>query len=156
MTDEQFSRNIEVERIVLKDLSFETPMGQDVFAGEWRPDYTLQLELRQDNLGEDLWEVVLLATVTATVEAGVAFVIEAHAAGVFKTPGLVGGKSRRHALQIEAPSLIYPYLRETIDSVAIRGGFPPVSLQVYDFEARYKEIEEKLASESDTSKDPEA
>ncbi len=50
---------------------------------------------------------------------------------------------------IEAPMLIYPYLRESLDNVVTRGGFPPVKLQLYDFEARYHEA--KQASQSPVS-----
>ena len=152
MTDKQFSRNIEIVRIVLKDLSFETPMGQDVFTGDWQPDYSLNLQLRNTQLGDDLWEVILLATVTAKVKAGVAFLIEAHEAGVFKTQGLEG-KSLSRALATEAPMLIYPYLRETVDNVAARGGFPPVSLQPYDFEARYTPVDPQQTDGSGSSAD---
>ncbi|MCP4925981.1 MAG: protein-export chaperone SecB [Gammaproteobacteria bacterium] len=150
MTDEQFSRNIEIVRIVLKDLSFETPMGQDVFTGDWQPDYSLNLQLRNTQLGDDLWEVILLATVRAKVKAGVAFLIEAHEAGVFKTQGLEG-KPLNRALATEAPMLIFPYLRETVDNVATKGGFPPVSLQPYDFVARYNPNDEQLSGGSGLS-----
>ncbi|MAF84098.1 MAG: protein-export chaperone SecB [Gammaproteobacteria bacterium] len=142
MTDEQFSRKLSIERIVLRDMSFETPMGQDVFAGTWKPDCELNLQLRNVRLAEDLWEVILTATINAKVENGVAFLIEAQQAGVFKVPDLEP-ESLSRALAIEAPNLIYPFLRESVDNMAARGGFPPVNLQLFDFEARYAAMIEK-------------
>jgi len=150
MTDEEFSRNVSVVRIVLKDLSFETPMGAEVFSGEWQPDYELNLQLGNARLDADNWEVILKVTVTARVEKGVAFLIEAHEAGVFNIPGLQDEPLHR-ALEIEAPMLIYPYLRETVNSVAARGGFPPVNLRLFDFEARY-EARKRLQSGADSDK----
>ena len=69
---------------------------------------------------------------------------------MFKTQGLEG-KPLNRALATEAPMLIFPYLRETVDNVATKGGFPPVSLQPYDFVARYNPNDEQLSGGSGLS-----
>jgi len=129
------SNPLRIERIVLKDLSLETPMGQDIFTAEWQPDIKVRLDLRSQRLADGCHEVVLTATATALAEGGgTAFVIEAQQAGVFNVAGFEGEGLRR-ALAIDAPRLIFPYLREAVDSVATKGGFPPVGMQPPDFEA---------------------
>jgi len=138
MTDDNILMKLKIERIVLKDLSFEAPLGQAVFIGEWQPDINLSLNLHSDRLGQNVWEVVITATVTAKVQAGVAYVIEVQQAGVFKVHSLKGEYLKK-ALQIEAPGLIFPYLRETVDAVAARGGFPPVNMHPFDFKAQFEE-----------------
>jgi len=138
MNDEQSAAAFTVERIVLKDLSFETPMGQAAFATEWQPEYKVRLHLNHERIADDRWEFVLTATVTAHLESQVAFVIEAQQSGIVKVDQLEGEPLRRVAA-IDIPLLIFPYLRETIDSVALKGGFPPVNLQPLDFEARYRD-----------------
>lgn len=137
MSDKQPSRKFEIERIVLKDLSFETPLGHSVFTGTWNPEFELGLDMRNVHLANDAWEIIVRATVTAKVEAGTAFVIEAEVSGVFNVPGLAREELHR-MLAVEAPNLIYPYLREAVDNVAARGGFPPVNMQRFDFEAQYQ------------------
>ncbi len=136
MTDEQPPSISEIKRIFLMDLSFETPMGQAVFDREWRPEFKVRLDLRSRSLAENLWEVVLTATVTATLETDVAFLIEAQQVGVFEVVGQ-NLEPKRRLLAIDAPKLVFPYLRETVDSVATKGGFPAVGLQPPDFETWY-------------------
>lgn len=137
MPENQSPRKFQIERIVLRDLSFETPLGHDVFTGVWKPDYQLSLDMRNRHLANDAWEVVITATVTAKVEKGIAFAIEAQVSGVFSMPDM-DRETLHRALAVEAPNLIYPYLREAVDNVAARGGFPPVNLRLFDFEARYE------------------
>lgn len=148
MIDEQPARDLSVERIVLKDLSFETPMGQDVFTREWQPEYKVRLDLRRDGLAEKLWEVVLTVTVTASLESEIVFVLEVQQAGVFTVADLEP-ESLRRALAIEAPRLIFPYLREAVDSVVAKGGFPSVGLQLPDFEAWHQDANRPEMSSAD-------
>jgi preprotein translocase subunit SecB len=153
MTDENLLMKLKIERIVLKDLSFEAPLGQSVFIGEWQPDIDLSLNLHSDRLGQNVWEVVITATVTAKVQAGVAYVIEVQEAGVFNVPSLKGEYLKR-ALQIEAPGLIFPYLREAVDAVSARGGFPPVNMLPFDFQAQFEEANQSPSSPEDETTPP--
>ena len=50
-----------------------------------------------------------------------------------------------------APSLLFPYLRETIDSLAVKGGFPPISLQPINFEALYRQAAQQAAQQQQGS-----
>jgi len=40
-------------------------------------------------------------------------------------------------LSVGCPTILFPYLRETISDLVIRGGFPPVLLSPVSFEALY-------------------
>ena len=40
-------------------------------------------------------------------------------------------------LGIACPTILFPYLRETISDLVVRGGFPPVLLAPVSFEALY-------------------
>ncbi len=136
MTDKLTQLDLSIERIVLLDLSFEAPMGQDVFTREWQPDYKIKLRLRSRDLPDEQWEVVLLATVTASLDDSVAFLIEAEQAGVFSVDA-TDPEAIRRVLSVEAPKLIFPYLREAVDGIAVKGGFPAVRMQSADFDAWY-------------------
>jgi preprotein translocase subunit SecB len=137
MTDEQFSKELDVQRIVVKDMSLETPMGQNVYSFAWKPVYVWSMEQHHACLADKLWEVVLSMTVTAKLGTNIAFLIEVQQAGVIKVADL-DADSLDRVLAIEAPKLIFPYLRETVDNVAVKGGFSPVCLRVPDFDAIYE------------------
>lgn len=148
MPDRVTAENFRIERTVLKDLSFETPMGQDVFTREWQPTYKIRLDLNSGAIAGGLWEVVLVATVTASVESEIAYLIEAQQAGVFEAKGLAKGSEELHRLlAIEAPRLIFPYLREAVDSVTAKAGFPSIGLQQPDFEAWYADAHRSGSSD---------
>jgi len=137
MTDKLTQLDLGIVRTVLLDLSFEAPMGQDVFTKEWQPDYKIKLQLRSRDLPDKQWEVVLLATVTASLDDNVAFLIEAEQAGVFSVDA-TDPEAIRRVLSVEGAKLIFPYLREAVDGIAVKGGFPAVCMQPADFEAWYE------------------
>lgn len=131
-----------LQRLYIKDLSFEAPMGASVFTGQWKPQIKVDLNTRNDKLGDDLFEVVLSITVTATTEDNTAFLIEVQQAGLFLIKG-VDGEQLRQVLAIMCPNILFPYARETIDSLAVRGSFPALMLQPVNFEALYRQAVEQ-------------
>ena len=137
MTDEQSTSEFDLQRCVVKDLSFEAPMGHSVYAQEWKPIYSWNLEIRYNRLADKLWEVILSATVTAKLEANVAYLIEAQQAGVVEMAEVEADRLDR-ILGIEVPKMIFPYLRETLDNVAVKGGFWPINLRPPDFDVMYQ------------------
>jgi len=145
MNDEQTRIITGIERIVLKDLSFETPLGQDAYTRDWQPDCTLDMNHRCSCLAKGRWEVVVIAMVTAKLEGNVAFLIEAQQAGVF-TVADAKPEAIHRALVIDASRLIFPYLRETVENVALKGGFRSIGMQPPDFEAWYADMKQTEAT----------
>ena len=77
------ARQFALQRIYLKDSSFESPGSPAVFQGEWQPKINFDIKTRNTKMQDDLFEVVLVLTVEATQEDKPAFVVEVHQAGVF-------------------------------------------------------------------------
>lgn len=144
MPDEQATKNFNFERMFLKDLSFETPMGVDVFAGEWNPDHKVKLELASNSLSDNLWEVVLTATVSAKLGDTTAYLIEAHHGAIVSVAQMEQEMLRR-TLAIDVPNIMFPYLREVVDNVAVKGGFPPVGMSRPDFDAWLEQASQHVA-----------
>ena len=73
--EEQVSQ-FSLQRIYVKDLSFEAPKSPEIFREEWNPNIELDLNTRQRALENDFYEVVL--TLTATVKTGeeTAFIVK--------------------------------------------------------------------------------
>ena len=135
-----------VQRLYIKDASFESPLGAEVFTKQWNPEIQVDLGSKNSKVSEDQYEVVLSVTITGKMEDQTAFLIEVHQAGVFLIKGLEGEQLRR-AISIMCPNLLFPYAREAVDSLALKGGFPAIGLQPVNFEALYMQALQKAAAE---------
>ena len=126
-----------IERLFLKDSSFESPNSPDVFIKQWRPEIKVDINTRANSLGEDLQEVILTATITATLEEEVVgFIVEVQQAGIFLIQGAEPSQLSQ-IIGIACPNTLFPYLRETIDNLVVKGGFPALQLAQVNFEALY-------------------
>jgi len=131
-----------LQRIYMKDLSFEAPLGAKAFTKQWQPQVQVDLNINTERLEGDNFEVVLTITITAKLGEETAFLIEIHQAGVFLAKGLEGEPLRR-VLMIMCPNILFPYAREAIDALAARGSFPPLMLQPVNFEAVYLQSQQQ-------------
>ena len=135
--------NLSVKRIYVKDLSFEAPTGMEAFQGGWKPKVAQDLNTQINRVDDEHFEVILNMTVTvANQEDKTAFLIEVHQAGLFQITGIDGGQLQ-HLLSTMCPNMLFPYMRECIDSTAARGGFPPLMLPPINFEAVYAQAIEE-------------
>ncbi len=125
-----------LQRVFLKDLSFESPAAPDIFRKEYKPQVNVDLRTTSSLIDGDNYEVVLTITVTAKLEEQTAFLIEVQQAGIFLARGLEG-EELRQVLAIYCPNMLFPYARETIDNIATRGTFPALMLAQVNFEALY-------------------
>lgn len=127
-----------IQRLYIKDSSFEAPNTPEIFRDEWQPEVSLDLQITNEELAEDVFEVVLM--VTAEVKNGeqVAFLTEIHQAGVFTINGF-GEEQLGHMLGSFCPNILYPYARERISDAAVNGGFPPLYLSPINFDAFYQQ-----------------
>ena len=130
---------VRLERLYLKDASFESPRAPQVFAEAWEPEMQLDINTRSTGVAEDVFEVVLMVTLRAKLEkAKTAFIIEVQQAGIFRIEG-VEPEVRQRVLGTICPNTLFPYVRETVDSMAVRGGFPAIQLAPVNFEALFAE-----------------
>lgn len=136
-----------VQRLYVKDVSFEAPQGAAVFSKEWKPEVKVDLNAKNNKISDEQYEVVLTVTITAKLDGEVAFLIEAQQAGLFLVKGLEDEQLRR-ALGIMCPNLLFPYVREVIDSLATKGGFPAIGLQPVNFEALYMQAAQQQAAKA--------
>jgi preprotein translocase subunit SecB len=131
---EQPQMTFAIQKIYLKDISFETPSGLEVFTKTWAPNVQQDLNVQVTQVDANLHEVVLLLTLTARIENKVVFLVEIKQAGLFAITGLEGIQLS-HAINTLCPQILFPYARETIDSILLRGAFPPLMLAPINFDA---------------------
>lgn len=124
-----------IERIYVKDLSLESPRGAEAFKN-WKPQINLDMNTKQTSLQDNLHEVVLTLTIKVKEQESdlVYFLVEIQQAGLFRTQNITGDNLRR-VLASTAPNTLFPYARETVDSLATKAGFPPLRLAPINFDA---------------------
>jgi len=128
-----------LERIYVKDLSFESPRSPDVFRESWQPQIQLEINTRTTGLGDERFEVVLTVTANAKSSAGqTLMIVEVQQAGAFRIRGLDDERLRR-VLATHCPGILFPYIRETVDTLVVKGGFPPLMLAPVNFEGMFEE-----------------
>ena len=137
-TEEQVQQQFVMQRIYAKDLSFESPASPNVFKKQWQPQISVDLNTKSEKIGDDNFEVVLTVTITAKLEEETAFLVEVQQAGIFLIQGIEGDNLRR-VLATAAPNILFPYARENIDAVCVKGGFPPVMLAPVNFDALFQQ-----------------
>jgi preprotein translocase subunit SecB len=128
-----------MQRIYTKDISFESPATPAVFRKQWQPKINIDLNTKSDKIDEEgNFEVVLTITVTAKVDDETAFLVEVQQAGIFFIKGFEGEVLRR-LLGTAAPNILFPYARESIDGIVVKGGFPALMLAPVNFDALYQQ-----------------
>ena len=137
-----------VQKFYVKDCSFESPMGAEVFTKQWKPQINVDMNTKSDKIEEGNYEVVLTFTITAKLDNNPAMLVEVQQAGIFLVKGLEG-EALRQALAIIAPNLLFPYVREAVDGLALKGGFPALSLQPINFEALYRAAAQQAAEQKE-------
>ncbi|MFD2177047.1 protein-export chaperone SecB [Veronia pacifica] len=132
----QAEQNFSIQRIFLKDLSFEAPNSPEVFQNEWNPDVNLDLDTQSRELAENVYEVVLRLTVTVKNGEENAFLCELQQGGIFSVEGM-DAPQLAHCLGAFCPNILFPYARETISSTVVKGTFPQLNLAPVNFDALF-------------------
>jgi len=136
MSDPQPQATFQIEKIYVKDVSLEIPNAPQAFMQQAQPQLEVRIDTGAAPFAEGYYEASVSATVTAKVGDKTLFLVEAVQAGIFQMRN-VPAEDLKPLLGIACPTILFPYLRETISDLVIRGGFPPVLLAPVSFEALY-------------------
>lgn len=142
--DNNTAPQFDIQRIFVKDISFESPNTPQTFLEEWKPEVNLNLETKSNRIDDNLHEVVLSITATVTSNKKTAFLIEVHQAGVFMMNGFPNDQLHQ-MLGSFCPNILFPYAREVVSDIVVRGGFPQLILAPVNFDALYAQHMEKQA-----------
>lgn len=126
----------QIEKLYVKDVSLEIPHAPGVFLEQAEPQLEVRIDTTSAQFAEAYFEVTVSATVTARSGERTLFLAEAAQAGIFQVRN-VSPDEMAPLLAVACPTIVFPYLRETISDLIVRGGFPPVLLTPISFEALY-------------------
>ena len=148
---DQTEQKFEIQKIFIKDLSFESPNSPAVFREQWQPKTDVHLAANNNKLEDDIFEVTLHVTVTSAQDEKTAFLVDLKQTGVFLIKGFPE-EQLNHLLGSYCPHTLFPFAREAISDFVTKGGFPPLLLSPVNFDALYSQQLAKL-KEQQTSSD---
>jgi preprotein translocase subunit SecB len=135
-----------VEKIYVKDVSFEAPGAPAVFSENVQPELNLNLNQRVQRLNDVLFEVTLGVTLTCKAGDKTAYVAEVQQAGIFGLQGL-DAQVLDSLLGTKCPDMLFPYARQMVSDLIQAGGFPPFFMQPINFDALYMETLRQRAAQ---------
>lgn len=155
MADEQPqttpTRQLMLQKIYVKDLSFESPKAPQIFTTTVAPQTQLNIRTSAQDLGNNNHEITLTMTVEAKDKDATLFLIEIAQAGIFLIQGY-SGEEHSVLLGSFCPNTLYPFAREAISDVVGKGGFPQLLLQPINFDALYMQaVKERAARNGGTT-----
>ena len=136
----------EIQRIFVKDLSFEAPNTPHTFVEEWKPEVSLNLETKSNRIQDNMHEVILSITATVNSNKKTAFLVEVHQGGIFMINGFPNDQLHQ-MLGSFCPNILFPYAREVVSDIVVRGGFPQLILAPVNFDALYAQHMEQQGKE---------
>lgn len=146
-------QNFIIQKIYVKESTFASQNAPEVFKKEWKPDVNFNLENKIKKIEDNIYEVDITLSFTVKLgekEAGVeACTGKVTQSGVFT---LTGFKTEQvdHLLGSYCPSILFPFLRETVADMAMRGGYPQLLISPINFDAIYAQLQEKRKQQAQT------
>jgi preprotein translocase subunit SecB len=130
-------KQLAIQKIYVKDFSFESPHTPQVFARtDWSPKTDLNLRSAHTAGADNNHEVVLTVAIEAKEEEQTLFLVELHQAGLFHISGYNEDEFKALVGSF-CPNILFPYAREAIATMISKGGFPEFTLQPINFDALY-------------------
>jgi preprotein translocase subunit SecB len=132
------SAQLSLQKVYIKDASFEVPGAPHIFQDTNQPQIQLNLSQQVGALSDNVYEVVLTITVTCKLAEKTAYLAEVQQAGVFGMQGF-DTNNRDMILATYCPNVLFPYARQVVSELVQNGGFPPFLMQPINFDALYAE-----------------
>ena len=152
--EQQQQPQFQLQKLYVKDASFELPNAPQIFQEDGQVEIKMNLAQRVENLAEDVHEVVLTVTVTASFGEKTAYLAEVQQAGIFAITGL-NEQAMHAALNTLCPHTLFPYARRSITDLVADGGFPPLVLQPINFDQVYAQRLQEAQSQATATEDME-
>ncbi len=140
-TDQQNIAIFRMERMYIKDFSFESPNAPKVFlAKNQQPKVDFNLRLKNQKLDDDNFEVSIAITAKILDQNdsdSVMFIIEVEHAAIFLMKNIPAEHHAR-VLAVDCPLMLFPFTRQLVCQASIDGGFRPFLMEPINFIALYE------------------
>lgn len=139
-----------IEKIYLKDASLEIPNAPQIFTDRTQPQVGIELSNMAQQIEAGVFEVAIKVTVTSKIADKTVFLVEVTQAGIFQIRN-VPDENIEMIVGITCPNILFPYARESISDLTIRGGFQPVLLNPINFEALFAQQKHQQAEQAESA-----
>lgn len=137
MSEQEKQPALALERIYIKDASFEMP-NVEVFTKQWSPELEIKMSSEANQINETHFEVALKVVVEAKNDNAIAFIADVTQAGIFLVDN-VEEERLPYLLGAYIPNILFPFLREAVNDLVVKGSFPQLLLTPIDFDAEFQE-----------------
>lgn len=129
-----------LEKIYLKDVSFESPNAPAVFMETQAPEVGVRISIahRPVDKAQGFYEVVVTVEVTAKREDKTLFFVNVQQAGVFRVQGIAESILER-TLEVTCAYVLLPFAREAVNEFVVKGGFPQLLINPINFDALFEQ-----------------
>ena len=136
-----------IQRIYVKDISFEAPNLPEMFSVEYKPQINMEINSKSRQVADDNYEVMLTVTLKAEQDEKTIFLVEVQQAGIFLLKN-INQEQLQHALSVMGPETLYPYIRETIASLIGKTGLPAIQIAPVNFQALFMQKLQQAQAEA--------
>jgi preprotein translocase subunit SecB len=145
-------QQFEIQKVFVKDASFESPNSPEIFREKWQPKTDVHLTAQNTKISDELYEITLNVTVTSTQNERTAFLVEIKQSGVFLIKNFPEDQLD-HLIGSYCPHTLFPYAREVVSDLVTKGGFPPLLLSPVNFDALYQQQLAKIKQQQSAATD---
>ena len=134
-----------LEKLYLKDLSFESPNTPEVFfLQDQEPKVEMNLKMTNKKVDDKHWEICLeiSATITDSKSEKKLMIVEVEHAAAFLMEN-IPEEHIEQVLHVDCPTILFPYTRQIISQVSVDGGFMPFLMEPINFPALYQSKKQK-------------
>lgn len=140
------NRQLLLQKIYVKDLSFESPKAPEIFRSDAQANTQLNVQTKNRKIDDANYEVALTLTVESKNNEDTLFLIEIVQSGIFTITGY-NDQELQVLLGSFCPGTLYPFAREAVADIAAKGGFPQLLLQPINFDAIYAQAMQQRQAE---------
>jgi preprotein translocase subunit SecB len=139
-----------LQKIYVKDVSFETPNAPEIFNEQGQPEIKMNLNQKVKKIADNTYEVVLSVTVTCNILEKTAYLVEVQQAGIFSLTNFAENVLHQ-TLGSYCPNVLFPYGRQVISDLVMNGGFQPLLLQPVNFDQLYAQQMQQAQAQAQTA-----
>jgi preprotein translocase subunit SecB len=133
---------IVLQTVFLKDCSYESPHGPRLPNNQsWEPKFQLSMNTTTEELAPEVREVLLTITLEAKQGDATLYLVEVKQAGIFGING-ANNEDLKRVIGSFCPSVLFPYAREVVSDLIVKGGFPNFLLPLVNFDALFAQAQE--------------
>ncbi|MCF6319846.1 MAG: protein-export chaperone SecB [Proteobacteria bacterium] len=149
-TNPENAPTMSLQKIYVKDVSFETPNAPDIFNEKGQPEIKMNLNQKVKKISDNAYEVVLAVTVTCKILEKTAYLVEVQQAGIFSLANFEENMMHQ-TLGTYCPNVLFPYARQMVSDLVMNGGFQPLLLQPVNFDQLYAQQMQQAQAQAESA-----